>query len=117
MKTSEFNYKAKMTVSDLSALFKGLVKSMEEGALVLETGEKFIALKPAADLDVTLEAAVKKDKEKLEISLSWTTAPCECKAAALKISSKEPVAPKPEPAADEKPAAAAGAKAHEVKKA
>ena len=93
MKSSELSYKTKMTPADLSALFKGILKSLEEGTIVLETEGKFVALEPGGSIEVEVEAFQKKDKEGLEISLNWKNEPVACQSACLKVSSKEPVAP------------------------
>lgn len=95
-----------------------LVSSLRQGRVVVEKGQDYLELTPAALVEVEIEAARKKDKEKFVLELTWRqereAAPGE---AALRISSKTPVpaaasaeesqeAPTGEELAPEAPAAA-----------
>ncbi|SLM32655.1 hypothetical protein MTBBW1_790053 [Desulfamplus magnetovallimortis] len=92
MKKQEINIKHELSVEETVDLFNEISKSISEGTISIEYGEKQISLKPGCRFDVEIEATRKKGKQKLNIELSWKEEDptCACKPV-LKISSQEPI--------------------------
>ena len=71
MKKNEVNVKCKMETEAVANLLSDMVKSFREGKVVIQKGSSFVTLKPVGQIEVELEAAEKKGKQKIEIHLSW----------------------------------------------
>lgn len=96
MKKQELSIKHELSAEETVNLFNEIAKSISEGTISIEYGEKQITLKPGCCFDVSIEAAQKKGKQKLNIELSWKEGEqvCSCKPV-LKISSQEPIVEEP----------------------
>ena len=71
MKKNEVNVKCKMEAEAVANLLSDMVNSFREGKVVIQKGSSFVTLKPIGQIEVELEAAEKKGKQKIEIQLSW----------------------------------------------
>lgn len=92
MKKAELKIKQELTCQETVDLFNEVGKSISEGVLTIEYGDKKISLKPGCRFDTAIEASRKKNKQKLVIEVSWKEDDETCEAKpALKISSEEPV--------------------------
>lgn len=72
-----------------AVLLEELAKSYREKTICIELGAEYICLQPGEYVDVEVEAAVKKGKQKLCIELSWKEELLSDEVK-LKISSKAP---------------------------
>ncbi|MBF0258937.1 MAG: amphi-Trp domain-containing protein [Desulfamplus sp.] len=92
MKKQEMNIKHELSVEETVDLFNEIAKSISEGTISIEYGEKQITLKTGCRFDVMIEATQKKGKQKLNIELSWKDEDSKCSSKpVLKISSQEPI--------------------------
>jgi amphi-Trp domain-containing protein len=90
---NEISIKKTVAVGELAKIFEDLAKSIREGRVCVETGKKFITLKPSENIGIEIEAEVKNNKEKMVIEMGWRRVEPEKEAETfLKISSLEPVA-------------------------
>jgi len=71
MKKNEVAIKCKMETEAVANMLSDMVKSFREGKVVIQKGSSFVTLKPVGQIEVELEAAEKKGKQKIEIQLSW----------------------------------------------
>jgi amphi-Trp domain-containing protein len=71
MKKNEVNVKCKMEADAVADMLSDMVKSFREGKVVIQKGSSFVTLKPVGQIEVELEAAEKKGKQKIEIQLTW----------------------------------------------
>lgn len=91
MKKNEVNVKCKMETVAVANLLSDMVNSFREGKVVIQKGSSFVTLKPVGQIEVELEAAEKKGKQKIEIHLSWKEEILlEQKEDEFRISSDEP---------------------------
>lgn len=63
--------KEKMELGKVIACLEDIVASLNEGTMCIQYGEDLITLKPTGNVDLEIEAVVKKGKEKLVLELSW----------------------------------------------
>lgn len=61
----------KLELAQVIGHLESVLTSLKEGAVKLSQGGETMVLTPCPVVDFSLEASQKKDKEKLEISLSW----------------------------------------------
>jgi amphi-Trp domain-containing protein len=98
---NEIKIKQTMELGTVNDILKDLVKSFEEGTVCLEKGREFVTLRPGKVIEVEIEAETKKDKQKLNVELSWRQLePEEEELPAIKISSEEPEMEAPTPEED-----------------
>jgi amphi-Trp domain-containing protein len=92
MKKNEVKVKGTMDVKAVAAILEDMVRSFKEGTVCIESGKEFVTLKPAGNIDLEVEAAEKKGKQKLVIEMGWREPVPEPEAeeTVFKISSKEP---------------------------
>jgi len=91
MKKNEVSVKCKMEADAVANLLSDMVNSFREGKVVIQKGNSFVALKPVGQIEVELDAAEKKGKQKIEIQLSWKEEILlEQKEDAFRISGDEP---------------------------
>ncbi len=91
MKKNEVNIKCKMEADAIANLLSDMVNSFREGKVVFQKGGSFVTLKPVGQIEMELEAAEKKGKQKIEIQLSWKEEILlEQKEDAFRISGDEP---------------------------
>ena len=92
MKKQEIKIKQELTCQETVDLFNEVGKSISEGVLTIEYGDKKISLKPGCRFDTTIEASSKKSKQKLMIEITWKEGDDVCvNKPALRISSDEPL--------------------------
>lgn len=87
MKERKMKVNGVMALSQAVACLEDVLSSLKAGILLLETGQETLQLMPPAVVDFELEMAQKKDKEKLQLELSWKTG-AKAKAAPVTIGSK-----------------------------
>jgi amphi-Trp domain-containing protein len=67
-----------------------LLKGLKAGAVYIQRGDQYVAVKPSKDVTMEVEAVEKSDKEKLTVELSWEKIPAPQPSEELKIMSSEP---------------------------
>lgn len=93
MKKNEVTVKCKLEADAVANLLSDMVKSFREGKVVIQKGDSFVTLKPVGQIEMELEAAEKKGKQKIEIQLSWKEEiPLEQAEGEIRISGDEPCA-------------------------
>jgi len=97
MSKSSLSLKGSMDPQSLAQLLEDMAKSIKAGTVCLQKGGEFVTLKTAGPMDFTIEAAVKKGKQKLEISLKWEEAAEIAAPDEITISAVEPELPPCEP--------------------
>ena len=103
MKKSEVSLKANLDFAGALKCLEDLVASFKEKTVCVSRGEHCVVLKPGEHLELELEAACKKGKQKLSLELSWVEEIAPCAPQEFAISAKEPepvVEPEPEIAAE-----------------
>lgn len=102
----EVEIKKRLNAEMVTTLLTDLAESFRAGTVCVENGPDFVTLKPGTDMEVEIEAANKKGKQKFSLEVSWKEAEPipEPVACGLKISSQEPeiAAPLPDEDAGEK---------------
>lgn len=101
MSKSSLSLKGSMDPQSLAQLLEDMAKSIKAGTVCLQKGGEFVTLKTSGPMDFTIEAAVKKGKQKLEISVKWEQATELAAPDEITISAVEPELPPCEPEAVE----------------
>lgn len=97
MSKSSLSLKGSMDPQSLAQLLEDMAKSIKAGTVCLQKGGEFVTLKTSGPMDFTIEAAVKKGKQKLEIAVKWEE-PAEMAAPdEITISAVEPELPACDP--------------------
>ncbi len=97
MKKKELKIKREMTAETAGEILQDLISSFKEGTVCIQDGDEFVTLRPGGTVEVAIEAAEKKGKQKLEISLTWReTIPEEKDEREFRISCEEPKVETPE---------------------
>lgn len=97
MKKGEVKIKGNMDLNAVTSILDDLLTSFKEGTVCIENGPEFITLKPSDLIEIEVEAAKKKGKEKLVIEMSWKQVlPITEMETGFKISCKEPDPVEPE---------------------
>jgi amphi-Trp domain-containing protein len=87
----EMRIKKSMDTGAAVAILEDLVRSFKDGTVCIQSGGEFVTLKPAGNIEVQIEAAEKKGKQKLVIEMGWREVVSKNGAEdILKISAKEP---------------------------
>jgi len=97
MSKSSLSLKGSMDPQSLAQLLEDMAKSIKAGTVCLQKGGEFVTLKTSGPMDFTIEAAVKKGKQKLEISVKWEEAAEMAAPDEITISAVEPELPPCEP--------------------
>lgn len=90
MGKKELTVSESMSLDSVITYLEDLVETLKRGKLCVQRGDEFLLLTPASTIDFELEGVVKKDKEKINLELSWKREKNEKESPALKISSVEP---------------------------
>ncbi|MBF0225229.1 MAG: amphi-Trp domain-containing protein [Desulfobacterales bacterium] len=90
MKKKDLNVKVSLEADEVASYLESLAKSIRDGKVVIESGNKFISLTPSYKMDVEIEAKQKDDKEKISILLAWKCFEKKEGGLKLEISSNEP---------------------------
>lgn len=102
MSKKEIEIKTALSAAEAASYLRELATCLEQGRVVLQRGAEFIELTPGQAMELELEAAEKKDRQKLSLELSWRLClPEQPAAVQLKISSEPPQPVEEEPAKDE----------------
>jgi amphi-Trp domain-containing protein len=75
---------------ELSKHLHALADSFASGRVVIEQGNRFVALKTGERVELEIEAEQKKEKAKLTISIAWSSAQPAAFGDSLKISAEVP---------------------------
>jgi amphi-Trp domain-containing protein len=102
METNKISLKQMMSTKDAVAYLKELIKSFNDGKVVVQQGEDYVDLKTSEMVDIKVEAKVKKDKSKFSLELSWRSMPVEA-VEPVTISSKAPEKTAPASKSDSQP--------------
>jgi len=91
MKKNEVTVKCKMDTEAVVNMLSDMVNNFREGKIVIQKGDSFVTLKPVGQIEVEMEAAEKKGKQRIEILLSWKEADISAQNEdELRISGDEP---------------------------
>lgn len=101
MSKSSLSLKGSMDPQSLAQLLEDMAKSIKAGTVCLQKGGEFVTLKTSGPMDFTIEAAVKKGKQKLEIYVKWEQAAEMAAPDEITISAVEPELSPCEPEAAE----------------
>jgi amphi-Trp domain-containing protein len=82
--------KGNATPQELSKHLHALADSFASGRVVIEQGNKFVALKTGERAELEIEAEQKKEKAKLTITISWSSSLPVSFGDTLKISADVP---------------------------
>ncbi|MFW5734720.1 MAG: amphi-Trp domain-containing protein [Oceanidesulfovibrio sp.] len=88
--------KGTMDFNSVTTFLEDLVKSFKEQQVVVQRGDEYVTLVPTDSIDLELEAAVKKGKQKLTVELAWREAVQPEEEVTFRVTSKEPE-PRPVP--------------------
>lgn len=92
MGKKEIKLEASLPLAQAVAYLADLVSSLRQGRVVIEKGQDYLELIPAAQVQMEIEAARKKDKEKFVLELTWRQGrETEASEPPLRISSQAPV--------------------------
>jgi len=97
MSKSSLSLKGSMNPQSLAQLLEDMATSIKAGTVCLQKGGEFVTLKTSGTMDFTIEATVKKGKQKLEISVKWEEASEMAAPDEITISAVEPELPSCEP--------------------
>ncbi len=86
--------KGSMDYASVVAFLEDVVRSFKERKLCVQRGEEYVTLTPGESIDLEVEAAQKKGKQKLCIELNWREELGAESDTPFKVSSCEP---EPEP--------------------
>ena len=103
MSKKSIEIKVSMDTQALVALLENIVANIKSGVVCIQRDEACVAIKPTEQAEVSIEAGVKKDRQKLKIAMSWREVAPAMEAQCFTISNVEPeppVAPEPPAAAD-----------------
>jgi amphi-Trp domain-containing protein len=104
MKRSEVKIKRKMTAEAMVGILSDFVESFRQGTVCIQNGEEFVTLTPAGQIEMSMKAAEKKGKQKLEIEMSWEEViPEEAEKRDFKITPEEPELKAPLPPEEDEP--------------
>lgn len=78
------------TPQEVSKHLRALADSFASGRVVIEQGNRFVALETRERTELEIEAEQKKDKARLTISISWSSALPASFGDSLKISAEVP---------------------------
>ncbi|MDD3312138.1 amphi-Trp domain-containing protein [Pseudodesulfovibrio sp.] len=98
MEKRKIGVKTALPYTEAVAYLKALVKSLESGRIVVESGGEHVALTPGDQVEIEVEAKTGKGRQKFSLEIGWA----EMGATDLKISDKEP-APAPKSDAEAAP--------------
>lgn len=122
MSKREIEIKTVLGREEAARYLQELAQCLAGGRIVVQRGAEYVELRPSGSLELTIEAAGKKDKEKVSLELAWRMeAAPQAGGCAFTISADatppaepgQPEAPSPEPPAT----AAAGSAGNEKDKA
>ncbi len=106
MKKSEVKIKRKMTAEAMVGILSDFVESFRQGTVCVQNGEEFVTLTPAGQIEMSMKAAEKKGKQKLEIEMSWEEVIPEAEGTGdFKITPEEPELQAPLPPEEDEPPA------------
>ncbi len=96
---SGISVKGSMDFKSVATFLDDLVRSFKDKTVVVQRGDEFVTLKPTDNIDLELEAVMKKGKQKLTLELAWREEAEIQEEVSFQVSSKEPE-PKPQPTAE-----------------
>src|SRR3989339_937583 len=104
MNKKSITSKCALSKDQAIAYLEALAASLKKNQICVEAGDEYVVLEAAENMELEVNAAQKKGKEKIMLELSWTQPMVLENEEQLKISSKVP-APKLEQKKEEKPVA------------
>lgn len=99
MSGKQISFKAFVEVEQAVSYLEDLARSLRDGTVYVRQGAQFVELAPDGGMEIEVEAAEKKGKQKLSFELSWRrkVEPEPGGGSGLSISSEKPDIPEPEP--------------------
>jgi len=92
MKKNEVKIKHILEADAVATMLSDLAYGFKEKKVVILKGSSSVTLKPAGQIEVEIEAVEKKEKQKIEIQLSWKEdILLDAPEAEIKISAEEPI--------------------------
>jgi len=95
MGKKEISYKARLNADEAFKYVGELLEALKSGACYVHSGDDFIELSPAEQVDLEIEASRKISKGKLSVEIAWSTPLPASQGPELKITTEAP--PEPEP--------------------
>lgn len=91
MEKEKIGVKMTLSYQEAVAYMEALLDSLKSRKIVVQADDDFVTLTPAENVNIKVEAKVKKGKHKFGFELNWS----EASSADLTISDKEPTTPMP----------------------
>jgi amphi-Trp domain-containing protein len=64
-----------MDIHTVAACLEGLARGLQDGRIMVESGHKSLSLDVASEVALEIEAASKRDKSSIEITMNWRFVP------------------------------------------
>ncbi|MEW6535072.1 MAG: amphi-Trp domain-containing protein [Candidatus Auribacterota bacterium] len=90
MGSKELTFNARMETNKVIDYLESIIASLRHHSICIQKGDEYTMLAPGDLLDMSVEAANKKDNEQLSIKLSWDKASLFKNKQNLKISTGQP---------------------------
>jgi amphi-Trp domain-containing protein len=68
-------FNGRMDIHTVAASLEGLARGLQDGRIMFESGHKSLTLDVASEVALELEAASKRDKSSIEITMNWRLVP------------------------------------------
>lgn len=95
MAKKEVSISGKMEKARVIEHLDKLVRSLRDGSVYVQQGSDYVGLNPAEFVDFELDASSRKNKETLELKLSWRKVESIDETEDVTISSEKPEVPEP----------------------
>lgn len=89
------SYQGVVQLDEVKAVLRSLLASLDEGKVVVQRGTEHVTLTPAGTVELELTGKEKKDRQSLELEISWRKQEPVQSSAGISITSIEPE-PQPE---------------------
>lgn len=93
MGDNKVDYKRMVDISEAVAYLEALTRSLQEGRIVVQHGEKALELCPPSVVALEIEAKQKKDKNKFGFEIAWKNSTGQESGAPLNILSDADAGP------------------------
>ncbi len=73
--SGQIKYQSAMALSEAASYFEAIVAALRKGQMTVSHGDTTLTLAPSDQVEVSVKAARKKGKEKIEFEVEWRQAP------------------------------------------
>jgi amphi-Trp domain-containing protein len=70
--TRAFEFEGSASAAEAADILRRIAEGLRSGNLALSLGAEAVTVSPQGDLSLELEAAEKREKAKIEITVAWT---------------------------------------------